>query len=180
MGAPNHIDLQQQPCNVTFYCFLGFILKSKEQRRCWPLAQEEIWATTSPAALPKATGTSELSLKCMAGAGSGSASKDGHLQERGPGEDRRLEADGARQHYSVCFTPKPISYLLHCTVSAPPRPWSKSSRVSPHLGCSLKQPPSCRYPSRFLHQWLGRMSGCASQAWLVSLWTALRASAFVR
>lgn len=90
----------------------------------------------------------------MAGAGNGSASKDGHLQERGPGEDRRLEEDRARQHYRVYFTPKPISYLLHRLVSAAPRPWSKSSRVSPHLGCSLKQPPSRRYPSRFLHQWL--------------------------
>lgn len=86
-----------------------------------------------PCSSSKSTGTPELSLKGMAGAGDGSAPKDGHLQERGPGEDRRLEADRARQHYGVCFTSKPISYLFHCTVSAPPRPWGQSSRVSPRL-----------------------------------------------
>lgn len=116
-GSPNHIDLKQQPCSVTLLLLFRIHPKIQGAEMVLASCSGRTGATTSPVALPKATGTSELSLKCMAGAGNGSASKDGHLQECSPGEDRWLEADRDRQHCSICFTPKPISYLLYRSLS---------------------------------------------------------------
>lgn len=89
-------------------------------------------ATASPTAPPKSHQRLRVATNVQGRSWqNGLASKDGDLQERGPGQDRQSGVDRVGRHFHVCFTPKLIFFPLHWAVSPPPRPWGRRCWASP-------------------------------------------------